>query len=360
MTEALRQELAQRIRDKKVLVVTGTGVSLAATGANPLASWTGLISNGIDRCVELAIDGADAGWGALHKQLLKRPGINNLLAVAEQVQACLTSRGEGDWSEWLGLTVGSLNPTAPDIIEALRVLATPLATLNYDELLELPEPRRKAVTWREAARWPRVLEGKDDAVLHLHGAWDRPDSVVLGIRSYERVLAAGLAQHLQRVVATTHSLLFVGCGATFDDPNFKALLDWMATTLKNVERRHFLLATEAEKARIEPLLPPTARIWVLTYGTKHDELVPYLRSLVSAKVDPPTSTSIPPGIPARGRFVGRTDELDALVTAILDDDPRPVVIPGAGRDRQEQAHDRSPPRHSCSNLLQGAALVRPA
>ena len=38
------------------------------------------------------------------QQLLERPGINNLLAVAEQVQACLTSRGEGDWSEWLGLT----------------------------------------------------------------------------------------------------------------------------------------------------------------------------------------------------------------------------------------------------------------
>jgi hypothetical protein len=332
MTYALRQELAQRIREKKVLVVAGTGVSLAATNGNAVASWRGLIEHGVGRCVELALDGADSEWAELQQKQLRRPHLSDLLGVAEQVERRLQSRGKGDWRGWLRETVGSLEPASPAILAAIRALGVPLATLNYDRLLGIPGPQREARTWLDADDWSRVLEGSDDAILHLHGAWDRPDSVVLGIRSYERVLAAGLAQHMQRVVAVTHSLLFVGCGATFEDPNFKALLDWMATTLKDVERRHYLLATDAEKARIEPTLPPTARIWVLSYGATHDQLVPFLESLAPTPARPAPSSPVPvaTSIPARGRFFGRQKELEELTAAILDDDPRPIVILGPG------------------------------
>jgi|SRR5512132_552851 hypothetical protein len=45
MTDWLMAELADRIAAKKVIIVVGTGVSLASTGGNKLASWTGLIAN---------------------------------------------------------------------------------------------------------------------------------------------------------------------------------------------------------------------------------------------------------------------------------------------------------------------------
>jgi hypothetical protein len=296
MTDALKVELAERIAAKRVLVVVGTGVSLAATGGEKLASWKGLITNGIERCVTLGLEGSDAEWQELQQRQLSRPHISDLLGVAEQVERRLQSRGQGDWREWLRETVGSLEATEPAIIEAIRALGAPIATLNYDELFERLAPPRKSHTWQEAEDWPRVLESQDNAILHLHGRWDRPTSVVLGIRSYEAVLRHGLAQHLQRVVATTHSLLFVGCGATFEDPNFKALLDWMAETLKDLERRHYLLATGGGKKTIEPLLPPTARVWVLDYGKQHDELLPYLRSLA-----PQPSGSTPGPSVGRGK-----------------------------------------------------------
>src|SRR4051794_34167001 len=50
MDEKLKVELASRIATREVLVVVGTGVSLAATASpehprgNPLASWKGLIA----------------------------------------------------------------------------------------------------------------------------------------------------------------------------------------------------------------------------------------------------------------------------------------------------------------------------
>jgi hypothetical protein len=65
-----------------VLAVTGTGVSMAITANNPLASWTGLISNGIDRCIDLRL--RDAKWGDQQKKLLEGD-LHDLLGVAEHV-----------------------------------------------------------------------------------------------------------------------------------------------------------------------------------------------------------------------------------------------------------------------------------
>ena len=46
------------------------------------------------------------------------------------------------------------------------------------------------MTWRNGAQVQQVLRGQRKAVLHLHGHWEDPASVVLGIRSYEAVLDA--------------------------------------------------------------------------------------------------------------------------------------------------------------------------
>ena len=42
-----------------------------------------------------------------------------------------------------------------------------------------------------------MLRGDEKAVLHLHGYWDEPESVVLGIRSYEAVLGDAAAVTLE-------------------------------------------------------------------------------------------------------------------------------------------------------------------
>ena len=115
MTDALKAELAERIAAKRMLVVVGTGVSLAATGNDKLASWKGLITSGIDRLVELGL--RDATWAAGQKQLLEGD-LDDLLGVAEQVSRRLgwkqTEPCGGDWNGWLRTTVGGLRAKHPD------------------------------------------------------------------------------------------------------------------------------------------------------------------------------------------------------------------------------------------------------
>lgn len=64
----------------------------------------------------------------------------------------------------------------------LSTLGVKFATTNYDGIIEevIGSP---PVTWKEDAKVERVIRDDDQAVLHLHGYWDQPESVILGIRS---------------------------------------------------------------------------------------------------------------------------------------------------------------------------------
>lgn len=47
-------ELRDQLRRRHVIVFVGAGVSAAATGGDPLASWAGLLRHGAQRCAEVA------------------------------------------------------------------------------------------------------------------------------------------------------------------------------------------------------------------------------------------------------------------------------------------------------------------
>ncbi len=63
MTYDLLDDLRREISQGHVLVVVGAGVSLAATDGDPrtsAASWTGLLEDGVKRC--LAVKGLTNDW----------------------------------------------------------------------------------------------------------------------------------------------------------------------------------------------------------------------------------------------------------------------------------------------------------
>src|SRR5262249_42963383 len=156
----------------------------------------------------------------------------------EKISSKLGYPDGGEYRRWLRETVGALRVKRCDVIEAIRALKVPIATTNYDGLIEEVYGFHP-VQWKDGARDERDLRGDDPGVLHLHGHWQDPRSVILGIRSYEKVLGNEHAQTIQRALRTTRSLLFVGCGAGLKDPNFGALLQWSRQVFKGSEYRHF-------------------------------------------------------------------------------------------------------------------------
>ena len=88
-----------------------------------------------------------------------------------------------------------------------------------------------AITLRETRKVTAFMRRESDAILHLHGSYEAPATCILGIRDYDTTLGNDVRDLLQRSLATFGRLLFIGCGGTFADPNFSALITWLRKNL---------------------------------------------------------------------------------------------------------------------------------
>jgi hypothetical protein len=246
----LRDELQQQIETGQVVAIVGAGVSVGATNNHAVASWQGLLHYGVDYCRGLPTTGVtDATAHLLHSQI-DAGDLDMMLAAAEVISAKLGAPQGGDWRRWLRETVGELRVQQREVLEAVRDLGVILATTNYDGLIEEVTDLSE-VTWRDGARVERILRGDEAGVLHLHGYWQQPESVILGIRDYEKVLGNAHAQTMQHAMRSFNTLLFVGCGEGLHDPNFGALLQWSAKVFAGSEYRHFRLARDGDVASLK-------------------------------------------------------------------------------------------------------------
>jgi hypothetical protein len=276
MMTPLAEELRNAIQAGDVLFLIGSGVSVGATKGGPWASWPGLIKDGIAECEMVASVTADTA--ALYRKLVDTGRTGDLLRAAEFVTEELRGPTGGDFRTWLRKTVGSLQVAYPDALEALRDLRGLLATTNYDGLLEkvtgLPP-----VSWRQSHKIERVLRGEEVGIVHLHGYWDDSESVILGIRDYQRILGDEHAQTMLRAIRSMKTLVFVGCGEGLADPNFGTLLEWARGIFSGSEYVHYRLALESEADKLRQQHRGD-RIRVVSYGNSFDALAPFLRSLV--------------------------------------------------------------------------------
>jgi tetratricopeptide (TPR) repeat protein len=326
--DGLRSEIAAG----RAVAVVGAGVSMAATGNAPAASWAGLLEDGVAYCESLLGPSLPTRWAERRREQLSSRDTEELISAAEDITRRLGGPGGGEYLRWLEQSVGQLTATRHEVLEALAALGIPLATTNYDGLLEgatgLP-----AVTWREGARVEQVLRGERRAVLHLHGHWEDAASVVLGIRSYEAVLGDAHAEAMRKALAATRTLVFVGCGAGLADPNFAELRRWLADVFAGSSYRHYRLGLQSELADLWEEHGLAERIVPLAYGTTHAELAEFLRKLRSTPpsprpTGPPGPAPRPSRLPPPPRCFGRDAVVQDLVTTLLTEPPPPTPVLG--------------------------------
>lgn len=272
----LLSDLKRAVARGEILAVIGAGISIHSTENDPSASWKGLLREGISWCV--GVNRADEGWAARQVDAVESGDLEELLSVAEQITSKLGGASGAEYGLWLRQTVGALQVKQPDVLEALRDLGVQLATTNYDGLIE-EITHLRPVTWRDAARVYRVLHHEEEGVLHFHGYWEIPDTVVLGIRSYDAVIRDNNAQGFLKALPLTKSLLFVGFGAGLSDHNFGALLSWIRESFSRSEYRHYRLARRDEVDQIQALHPNEERVAVVSYGESYDDLATFIDTL---------------------------------------------------------------------------------
>jgi hypothetical protein len=274
-SDPLMRDLRKEIARKDVLAILGAGVSIAATRGARVASWEGLLHNGVERCAEIVRPKLPGDWAARVLSQVDSPDLDDRLAATGIISSKLQAMG-GEYARWLHETVGSLRVKDNSVIRALQGLGVPIATTNYDGLIE-EATGWSAVTWRNLAAVERVLRGDEQGVVHLHGFWQDPDTVVLDLRSYAKLLHDDCAQAFMRALRTTHTLLFVGFGAGLSDPNFHSLFAWARGVFSGKNYyRHFRLARQDQVAQTQAAHPLEDRVFVLSYGRDHSDLPDFL------------------------------------------------------------------------------------
>ncbi len=215
----------------KVLIVVGSGVSTAATKA-PQASWRGLLEHGVDHlertkrlgttyCEELRTSLCGA-FNPFNLELV--------LQHAENIQNILKTPSIQAFSDWLGSAFRDFKaePDRTEILEAicdLKRAGALLLTTNYDSLLSdftgLPP-----VTWEEPDSILRIINRQQEGILHIHGHWQKPTSIIFGSASYSKILGREKIQSAMKSLWLEWSWVYVGCGNGLDDPNLGGLLEW--------------------------------------------------------------------------------------------------------------------------------------
>jgi hypothetical protein len=288
----LTQELEGALAEypEQVLVIAGAGVARASDPSSPAASWTGLLATGVERrrerCPQL-----EENWFKVTTDLIEEGKANapSLVMAATRIEKALTAVHAGQYGAWLTDTVGRLTPRDHRVIRSLLDWQTRIATLNYDNLFEIVG-NLPAVTWLQPDRALRTLRGMVPGVLHLHGHFWWPESVVFGERTYENIRRDPTAQSLLRSIFTLHTVVFVGCGGTTADPNFEGLWAFCKESLALNQLSHFHLVKTEEMAALAqrytglPVRP-------VPYGRRHEDLAPFLTELterVRARQRPPT------------------------------------------------------------------------
>lgn len=279
----MRDELLDSMRKtNNLVIVTGTGVSLQSVGypdqpGTVVAGWPGLLESGVVYCEK---HGLVSPNGAEIARLLisKAESPEDLIDAAQRIHGWLATQTNARLY-WTKETIGKLRLHDPSLILAIQNLGGLITTLNYDGLLH-EVTKRPPVHWREQDKIDRHIRSESlDYILHIHGHWETIDSMVLDRTIYDEISKNDKMQQVMHRFARWHTMLFIGCGDTFLDPNFCTLIKWCNTALNGSTHRHFILCRQCDEQNFIEMLKPYGFLQPLVYGTEFTDLVPFLYKL---------------------------------------------------------------------------------
>jgi len=284
LIENLKKDIAEGL----VVVVTGTGVSIAIcqdqlVDGFHVARWNGLLKHGINQCQNVENVLNDGGADAINS-MIDFGESDFLITAAELISQRLNGKSPGSFHRWLKDSIGTLTPTHPELIQILAESRIPLLTLNYDGLME-EITKRVPVTWDERDKVEEIIRHhRYDSIIHLHGYFDKPDSIVLGLASYNKVSKDPHTETVLRLFTLDHTILFIGCDGTLQDPNFTRLIEWGREALKESTHKHYVLCQKSNKNNLIKILRDAPWLVPIEYGENYDDLLPFLQSLVPSRV----------------------------------------------------------------------------
>ncbi|MFZ0845648.1 MAG: SIR2 family protein [Pseudolabrys sp.] len=271
----------------KLVAVIGSGVSMALTGGKmPALSWKGLVENGFAYGTTKGKITAEQrkAW----ESQLNSTDQDELLSAAEFMGRKLDAPNGDLYARWLESVFKDVTPEEKGMANAIRAFNSakvPICTLNYDRLLERVTGLNP-INMGETTRVTAWMRREEQGILHIHGIWDSPSTCILGIRDYETTVKDDTRDLIQRALSSFGQLLFIGCGDTFADPNFSALIKWLRENMKSAAPQHYALVKATDEARRHADPSWHGFVEPISYGANQTDLPAFLLKQFPTKKTP--------------------------------------------------------------------------
>lgn len=267
--------LQNAIAAGRSLVVLGAGATASTSNLSSASSWMELLESGLDYALTHRHNLPPGFESSVRAQLSFPDYVPGLTAAADLITRELGGAQGSDFRDWLRQAVGEAQPDRPNLLNAVLRLGVPVATVNYDTLIERVSGRTSR-TWQSPVDVQAALSGITNDVVHLHGLWHEPDSVVFGSLSYGRMMGNDASQALEKAVGALRSMIFVGCGDGLVDPNFAGLVEWLNHSFPNSSLKHYRLCRVTE---LLALGDDPSGIIPVSYGENYGDLPSFVESL---------------------------------------------------------------------------------
>ncbi|MFM7167205.1 MAG: SIR2 family protein [Planctomycetaceae bacterium] len=273
-------QLRKAWKNKNLIPVVGAGVSI---GAANLPDWSQLLALGKNFvCTRPKLA---AQQQHICQVLDAHLQTGNLMIGFSALRDALLQDGPNAYHAFLESVFGSPVVSNTAILNAIRSLGSRvIVTTNLDTLLTdhgaVSTPL--LATWQQPDRILNLLRG-DTGVIHLHGVYSDPPSVILTESDYTRInLSHSDQQAVIRSLFYSGVLMFVGCSADgVGDPHLRPILQQFASIAGSSPsdlQPHFFLH-RGQLSADDRVLLRSAGITPVSYGDHFSKLPAWLETI---------------------------------------------------------------------------------
>jgi SIR2-like domain len=284
MNQDIRDRLKKAIQYRTLVPFIGSGVSAGAAG---LPLWGDLVELGIvygSQRPNALITVRDA---SILRRLAKSGDVMTALSKLQKIFAQDSTQhwNSHHYAGWLETIFGTPSVTDPSVLDEIRRLEPRvIVTTNYDLLLEeYVMPTGRSISWERPHELRSMLRG-GSGIAHLHGRYDRPQSVILSDSDYQRIITDDTAFRVSQSLFESGTLIFIGASSDgVSDPHLAKLLEnfaQLSDPFDGEDYPHILLCQGTilpqQRSRLR-----TRGIEVLSYGDRYEDLAPFLATIAS-------------------------------------------------------------------------------